>query len=106
VARFNADGSLDATFNPNGPIPDYVFTLVDTDAYEPNISVTNVVLQADGKIVVGVTAPLPVTSESQSEAVARLSGGGGGTVAPDDVLSLAGEPDGERLLVSGRASDE
>jgi uncharacterized delta-60 repeat protein len=38
-------------------------------------------------------APLPVATPSQSQTVARLSGGGGGTTATDDPLGLTGEPD-------------
>jgi uncharacterized delta-60 repeat protein len=55
VARYNADGSLDTTFNSGGPMPGLVTTLVDVDAYQPNISVTSVLLQKDGNIVVGVS---------------------------------------------------
>jgi hypothetical protein len=39
------------------------------------------------------TSALPVPSGSQSEAVARISGGGGETIAAEDVLGIAGESD-------------
>jgi uncharacterized delta-60 repeat protein len=39
------------------------------------------------------TAPLPIPGTSQSAAVARLSGGGGGVVSTDDPFAIAGEPD-------------
>ena len=48
VARYNADGSLDITFNPTGSLPGTVITSFDG---EDDIA-TAVVIQKDGKIVV------------------------------------------------------
>jgi uncharacterized delta-60 repeat protein len=42
--------------------------------------------------------PLPVASTSQTSAVARTSGGGGETVAADDVFNLTGGPEREFVL--------
>ncbi len=51
-----------------------------------------------------ITAPLPVFTESQSAAVARLSGGGGGFPTTDDPFGLTGEPDGTwNLALAGGA---
>lgn len=49
VARFNTNGSLDATFNPSGSQPGTTTTTVDNTTGE---QVWQVALQADGKIVV------------------------------------------------------
>jgi uncharacterized delta-60 repeat protein len=50
LARYNVDGSLDATFNPGGPLPGTV-----TTSFGPNTAneVSGLALQDDGKIVAG-----------------------------------------------------
>jgi uncharacterized delta-60 repeat protein len=63
VVRFNSDGSLDTSFDPNGPMPGLV-----------DLGVTgladSVVLQPDGKIVVGGYGTSPIL-------LARLNGADG-----------------------------
>lgn len=53
VARFNANGTLDTTFNPLGVPPGTVSTIVDNGTVNEGNSV---VIQSDGKIVVAGTA--------------------------------------------------
>ncbi len=68
VARFNTNGTLDATFNPSGTEPGTATTTVDNTTGE---QVWMVALQADGKIVVaGQAAGL------NKFAVARFLGAG------------------------------
>jgi uncharacterized delta-60 repeat protein len=52
-----------------------------------------------------ITVDLPIPSESQSEAVARISGGGGATVAADDVLGPTGDSDRAWNVVCTRVAD-
>jgi uncharacterized delta-60 repeat protein len=63
VVRFNSDGSLDTSFNPNGPMPGLVDLGVTGFA-------DRVVLQPDGKIVVGGSGTSPIL-------LARLNGADG-----------------------------
>ncbi len=70
-----------------------------------------VVLQgANNLFAATTTAPstmalLPIPAESQSEAVARLSGGGDQPNAADDPFSLTGEPARVRDLVLASEAD-
>ena len=69
LARFNADGSLDQTFGNNGN--------VETTFGDPTAGAADVVLQADGKIiVVGVSGAGPY-SELNDFALARYNADGG-----------------------------
>jgi uncharacterized delta-60 repeat protein len=52
-----------------------------------------------------ITASLPIPTESQSAAVARLSGGGGGSIATDDPLGLTGDPDRMGSFVFAGSAD-
>ena len=69
LARFNADGSLDQTFGNNGN--------VETTFGDPTAGAADVVLQADGKIIlVGVSGAGPY-SELNDFALARYNADGG-----------------------------
>jgi uncharacterized delta-60 repeat protein len=52
-----------------------------------------------------VTAPLPIPTTSQTEIVARISGGGGQTTTPDDFFDLTGESDRSWSLALAGAVD-
>jgi len=52
VARFNADGTLDTTFDPSGSKPGTAYTTVGGDIYSQG---QGIVLQSDGKIVISGT---------------------------------------------------
>lgn len=106
LARYNADGSLDATFGTGGTV------VTDVRGLD---YVAEVVVQADGKVVVGgVTIYLSPTGElAQDSALVRYDAdgsldptfGNGGTVLTDisqydDLGGLALQADG-RLVAAG-----
>jgi uncharacterized delta-60 repeat protein len=97
VVRFNADGSLDTSFDPSGPMPGVV------DLGVPGLA-DRVVVQPDGKIIVGGYA------NSQQVMLARLSGadgsldatfGAGGIV----LKALPGNPTVKAMVLQVRRED-
>jgi uncharacterized delta-60 repeat protein len=93
VARFNFDGSLDRTFGKNGD------GQVAIDIGERLDSVASaVVIQPDGKIVIGGYAQLGDQPGDDNYAVARL--------LPSGLLDTTFDGDGKRTIaVDGRATD-
>jgi len=90
LARLNSDGSLDATFNP---------------AAGTDFAVNTVVIQSDGKILIG--GYFNVVNGVTNNYIARLNSDGSldsswntGSGASDVVYSLALQPDG-KVLVGG-----
>ena len=107
VARYNVDGSLDSTFGNNG--------LATVDFYSFYLWKVDVVLQGDGKILLGgAFAPL---GQNPDMGIARLNSdgtldatfGSGGKFTcdfngwNDGVTSLAIQPDG-KIVAGGYAS--
>ncbi|MBI5772005.1 MAG: immunoglobulin domain-containing protein [Verrucomicrobia bacterium] len=96
VARLNADGSLDAGFDPGeGPVGDYSWTYY----------VRTVAVQADGKVIAG--GPFTRFGGQTAVRIVRLNANGTvdatfatGTGFSSDVQSLALQADG-RVLVGG-----
>jgi uncharacterized delta-60 repeat protein len=89
IARLNADGSLDSTFNPS--------LGADVDVY-------SIALQPDGKLIIG--GFFTSYNGIGRNYIARLNADGSldasfnpGTGANDWVLSLALQPDGKLLIV-------
>jgi uncharacterized delta-60 repeat protein len=56
VVRFNTDGSLDTSFNPDGQQPGVIATAAAKAGDVYRVDVVGLVLQGDGKILVGVGA--------------------------------------------------
>jgi uncharacterized delta-60 repeat protein len=116
VARFNADGSLDPSFNGAGKVT------IDFGFAGGNGQATGVALQADGKIIVSGFGNMASSGQRDDDfAVARLNGDGSldtsfnstgeQTVrfqqtlpSFDHASAVAVQPDG-RILVAGSASD-
>lgn len=110
VARYNSDGSLDASFDGDGKATIDLSTINATGYWE---AASNVVLQADGKIVIVGTVRLSLTDSDF--AVVRLNadgsldttfGGGDGIVithltAGDAGIGVAIDAGG-KIVVSGR----
>jgi uncharacterized delta-60 repeat protein len=93
IARLNADGSLDATFNPG------------TGA---NNEIKALALQPDGKVLIG--GQFTSYNSISRNRIARLNGDGSldssfnpGTGASDIVFSFSLQPDG-KVLIGGRFS--
>jgi len=110
IARYNADGSLDATFGGDGK--------VTTDFSRYGDDAAGVAIQPDGKIVVAGDARLG--SGNSAFAVARYEadgtldatfGGGDGEVVTqfthknDGVAGLALQPDGKIVVCGGTGFD-
>ncbi len=91
VARFNVDGSFDATFNPNSATPGVVQTTVASgtgpmDGADPG----NIVIAPDGSIVVGATDESFTTTPDSVRLVAAryfpttiITGGPSGQLDPN-----------------------
>jgi uncharacterized delta-60 repeat protein len=107
VARFNANGSADATFSGNG--------IVVTDMRGTNDYVAGVELQPDGKIVVAGTCAAPIVGTAGDDfCLLRLSGDGvldtsfsgdGKVITPmtnfdDTATSMSLQADG-KIVVAG-----
>ena len=96
VLRLNADGTLDTTFNPGGA--------------GANAEVRALVLQPDGKIIVGGNFS-DYNGGAAPDRVLRLNANGsldttfnsGGAGASNNVLALALQPDG-KIIVGGHFS--
>jgi uncharacterized delta-60 repeat protein len=92
IARLNADGTFDASFNPSGGANADIFT---------------VLLQADGKILIGGNFT-SFNSDSNKKYLARLNTDGSldtsyAPVLNSPVLGMKIQPDG-RLLIAGSMS--
>jgi uncharacterized delta-60 repeat protein len=89
IARLNRDGTLDDAFNPN-----------------PNATVSSIVLQPDGKILVAGNFSGPNSIGGQARNfIARLDGGTGSVdsfnpLANSSVSAIAVQPDG-KIVVGG-----
>jgi uncharacterized delta-60 repeat protein len=88
IARLNADGSLDGTFDPG--------TGADNTVY-------SIAVQPDGKVLLG--GHFSYVNGTTRIRIARLNADGGvdgsfssGTGADDDVLSVVVQPDGKALV--------
>ncbi|GDY18897.1 hypothetical protein LBMAG56_02420 [Verrucomicrobiota bacterium] len=95
IARLNSDGSLDATFNPGAG---------------PNDAVRAMVLQADGKVLIGGDFTYVSQTGYIRNHVARLNADGSldtsftpNTGAGGPVIALARQPDG-KVLIGGMFS--
>ncbi len=110
VARFNADGSLDATFGTNGLVT------IDFDHGTGGDQANGVALQSDGSIVVAGTTR-GAESESEAFAVARLTAAGTldgtfgagtgqatieftGSAGDDQAYAVAVQPD-NKIIIAG-----
>lgn len=83
ISRYNADGSVDTTFGVNGELN----TIVGYTS-----SITDILLQADGKIVVGGSS---LTSDNQLTVLARFTNTVLGTLdfsASENILSIYPNP--------------
>ena len=88
IARLNADGSLDTSFNPGSG---------------PNSTVLAVALQADGKVLIG--GWFTTVDGTARSRIARLNADGSldtgfspGSGANDAVMAIAAQPDGKVLI--------
>jgi uncharacterized delta-60 repeat protein len=98
IARLNANGSLDDSFNPDTGVGGYSY-------YFPNV-VSSVVVQPDGRVLIG--GGFSTVNGTNRNGIARLNANGSldssfnpGTGANDYVSSIALQPDG-RVLISGQ----
>jgi uncharacterized delta-60 repeat protein len=115
IARYQADGTLDPTFGIGGKV---LTSLGEPDAFGPmDAFAYAVVIQADGKILVGGYALRPTSPYRQAIVVRYLSdgtldtsfGASGKAVAPFDEANpgyaLALQADGKILLAGDVAGD-
>ncbi|HEX5444862.1 MAG TPA: hypothetical protein VFW87_13580, partial [Pirellulales bacterium] len=106
VARFNADGSLDASFGTGGE----VLTPVSNASHEP-ISVfgTSLLVQPDGKIVVGASADgfqdfLLARYNANGQLDSTFGAGGIALNALGNERQITLQPDGKIVAVGGDAN--
>jgi uncharacterized delta-60 repeat protein len=114
LARYNADGSLDTTFNPTGQVPGTVTTTFPSVGQWIWSSAKSVLVQPDGRIVVGESAsdfPMSAAALVRYNADGSLDQGfgqGGKVILddpsgqrPSDFESLALQPDGKIVAAGG-----
>jgi uncharacterized delta-60 repeat protein len=107
VVRYDADGSLDTTFNPRSRTPGVIVTTFTTDPNSQYLSVSSVALQSDGKIVVGAADSTEMVALRYDAGGSPDIGFGFGGVAfyatpagspPYSTSGLVIQPDGKILL--------
>jgi uncharacterized delta-60 repeat protein len=91
IARLNANGSLDASFNPQ----------LSVVAYSETSPITSLALQSDGKVLIG--GSFSAVNGTNRNGIARLNADGSldGSFNPQvghDVLALAVQADGKVLI--------
>src|SRR5262249_26550805 len=111
IARYNADGTTDTTFGTNGKVETEFDQTTDGIVSRLNAYLSRIVLEGDGKIVVGggCSGHATVTRYSADGRLDPTFGTGGILQLNDllgDVRGMAVQPDGKIVATGGNESAE